>query len=230
MYLSYLHLTMLSKIYYEGAVSTSDLCPFSSSILRHPESRISTARGGEFYWCHYLFVLLAGYRFSLTWIQHEGGEGELMYHVSSLGTLERVAVDWMKEDMMFSTAMCHVFFERVSRVVGRCWLDTVEPGIGKESLCSSHIPGLIRFQSKTPPWFKTGEGSTGSVSVTSSATPQDSLSCENVLSNVFIHIFLGFVIVFINYPSSAVASGFILWSVRFVDECRVLCSTSQIEP
>ncbi|CAL9115093.1 unnamed protein product [Musa acuminata var. zebrina] len=83
-----------------------DLCPFSSSILRHPESRISTARGG--------------YSFSLTWIQHEGGEGELMYHVSSLGTLERVAVDWMKEDMMFSTAMCHVFFERVSRVVGRC--------------------------------------------------------------------------------------------------------------
>ncbi|CAL9749622.1 unnamed protein product [Musa acuminata subsp. burmannicoides] len=83
-----------------------DLCPFSSSILRHPESRISTARGD--------------YSFSLTWIQHEGGEGELMYHVSSLGTLERVAVDWMKEDMMFSTAMCHVFFERVSRVVGRC--------------------------------------------------------------------------------------------------------------
>ncbi|URD93912.1 hypothetical protein MUK42_32925 [Musa troglodytarum] len=35
------------------------------------------------------------------------------------------------------------------------------------------------FQSKTPPWLKTGEGSTGSVSVTSSATPQDSLSCEN---------------------------------------------------
>nr|XP_018678947.1 PREDICTED: uncharacterized protein LOC103978562 isoform X1 [Musa acuminata subsp. malaccensis]XP_018678948.1 PREDICTED: uncharacterized protein LOC103978562 isoform X1 [Musa acuminata subsp. malaccensis] len=62
----------------------------------------------------------SGYSFSLTWIQHEGGEGELMYHVSSLGTLERVAVDWMKDDMMFSTAMCHVFFERVSRVVGRC--------------------------------------------------------------------------------------------------------------
>ncbi|RRT55462.1 hypothetical protein B296_00010600, partial [Ensete ventricosum] len=62
---------------------------------------------------------LGRFNFSLTWIQHEGGEGELMYRVSSLGTLERVAVEWMKEDMMFTTAMCRVFFERVSRVVGR---------------------------------------------------------------------------------------------------------------
>ena len=49
----------------------------------------------------------------------DGGEGELMYRVSSLGTLERVALDWMKEDMIFSTAMCRVFFERVTRVTGR---------------------------------------------------------------------------------------------------------------
>lgn len=177
---------MLSKIYYEGVVFTSDLCPFSSSILRHPESRISTARGGEFYWCHYLFVLLAGYSFSLTWIQHEGGEGELMYHVSSLGTLERVAVDWMKEDMMFSTAMCHVFFERVSRVVGRCWLDTVEPCVGKESLCSNHIPGLIGFQSK-----KLVKAQQVLYQWPLQQLHKTALSCENVLSNVFIHIFLG---------------------------------------
>lgn len=62
----------------------------------------------------------SGYTFTLTWIRHEdGGDGELMYQVSSLGTLERVALDWMKEDMVFSMTMCPVFFERISRVVGR---------------------------------------------------------------------------------------------------------------
>ncbi|XP_065019310.1 uncharacterized protein LOC135645142 [Musa acuminata AAA Group] len=62
---------------------------------------------------------MSGYSFSLTWMPRDGGEGELMYRVSSLGTLERVALDWMKEDMIFSTAMCRVFFERVTRVTGR---------------------------------------------------------------------------------------------------------------
>lgn len=61
----------------------------------------------------------SGYTFSLTWIQHEGDEGEWMYRVTSLGTLESVALDWMKEDIMFSAAMCRDFFERVSLVVGR---------------------------------------------------------------------------------------------------------------
>lgn len=42
-----------------------------------------------------------------------------MYRVTSLGTLESVALDWMKEDIMFSAAMCRDFFERVSLVVGR---------------------------------------------------------------------------------------------------------------
>ncbi|WOL05229.1 hypothetical protein Cni_G13956 [Canna indica] len=61
---------------------------------------------------------MSGYSFSLTWMQHEG-EGEWMYRVSSLGTLERVALDWMKEEMIFSATMCRIFFERVSRVIGR---------------------------------------------------------------------------------------------------------------
>ncbi|XP_010921918.1 uncharacterized protein [Elaeis guineensis] len=62
---------------------------------------------------------MSGYTFSLTWIRHEDREGELMYHVSSLGTLERIALDWMKEDVVFSMTMCPVFFERISRVIGR---------------------------------------------------------------------------------------------------------------
>ncbi|KAG6516935.1 hypothetical protein ZIOFF_020310 [Zingiber officinale] len=59
------------------------------------------------------------YSFSLTWIQHEGDEGEWMYHVSSLGTLESIAWDWMKEDIIFSAVMCRDFFERVSLIIGR---------------------------------------------------------------------------------------------------------------
>ncbi|XP_042374407.1 uncharacterized protein LOC121967933 [Zingiber officinale] len=61
----------------------------------------------------------SGYSFSLTWIQHEGDEGEWMYHVSSLGTLESIAWDWMKEDIIFSAVMCRDFFERVSLIIGR---------------------------------------------------------------------------------------------------------------
>ncbi|KAG1338522.1 hypothetical protein COCNU_04G008280 [Cocos nucifera] len=62
---------------------------------------------------------MSGYTFSLTWIRHEDREGELMYHVSSLGTLERIALDWMKEDVIFSMTMCPIFFKRISRVIGR---------------------------------------------------------------------------------------------------------------
>ncbi|XP_038988730.1 uncharacterized protein LOC103714676 [Phoenix dactylifera] len=62
---------------------------------------------------------ITGYAFSLTWIRHEDREGELMYHVSSLGTLKGIALDWMKEDMIFSMTMFPIFFERISRVIGQ---------------------------------------------------------------------------------------------------------------
>ncbi|KAF4395832.1 hypothetical protein F8388_018106 [Cannabis sativa] len=60
----------------------------------------------------------SGYSFSLTWVKKaDGNEEELLYNVLSLGTFERVAPQWMKEVIMFSTSMCPIFFERVSRVV-----------------------------------------------------------------------------------------------------------------
>ncbi|KAJ0982089.1 hypothetical protein J5N97_010344 [Dioscorea zingiberensis] len=69
--------------------------------------------------CFSVIHPMSGYKFSLSWIGCEDGrEGELMYCVSSLGTLERVALDWMKEDMIFSMRMCPVFFEKISRVIG----------------------------------------------------------------------------------------------------------------
>ncbi|MED6160175.1 hypothetical protein PIB30_048844 [Stylosanthes scabra] len=60
----------------------------------------------------------SGYSFTLTWISKAAEEeAELMYHVLSLGTFERVAPEWMREDIMFSPTMCSIFFERVSHVI-----------------------------------------------------------------------------------------------------------------
>ncbi|XP_047940069.1 uncharacterized protein LOC125187511 isoform X2 [Salvia hispanica] len=59
----------------------------------------------------------SGYSFSLTWIAKPDGEVELLYRVLSLGTFERVAPEWMKETLMFSSSMCSLFFQRVSRVI-----------------------------------------------------------------------------------------------------------------
>ncbi|KAE9595243.1 hypothetical protein Lal_00018824 [Lupinus albus] len=60
----------------------------------------------------------SGYSFTLTWIcKSPEEEAELLYHVLSLGTFERVAPEWMREDIMFSPTMCPIFFERVSRVI-----------------------------------------------------------------------------------------------------------------
>ncbi|XP_062172606.1 uncharacterized protein LOC133878120 [Alnus glutinosa] len=60
----------------------------------------------------------SGYSFSLTWVDKAAGEeAELLYRVLSLGTFERVAPEWMREVIIFSTSMCPVFFERVSRVI-----------------------------------------------------------------------------------------------------------------
>ncbi|KDO41155.1 hypothetical protein CISIN_1g034845mg [Citrus sinensis] len=59
-----------------------------------------------------------GYSFSLTWVKSKDGEEfELLYRVLSLGTLERVALGWMMDEIMFSTSMCPIFFERISRVI-----------------------------------------------------------------------------------------------------------------
>ncbi|KAG8653039.1 uncharacterized protein LOC110618322 isoform X2 [Manihot esculenta] len=60
----------------------------------------------------------SGYAFNLTWIKKGGGEEpELLYQVSTLGTFERVAPEWMRSVLMFSTSMCPIFFERVARVI-----------------------------------------------------------------------------------------------------------------
>ncbi|KAI4346786.1 hypothetical protein L6164_007654 [Bauhinia variegata] len=60
----------------------------------------------------------SGYSFRLTWVSKaDEEEAELLYHVLSLGTFERVAPEWMREDIMFSTNMFSIFFQRISHVI-----------------------------------------------------------------------------------------------------------------
>lgn len=62
-------------------------------------------------------MVISGYSFSLTWINKLAGEAEILYRVLSLGTFERVAPEWMKEAIIFSTSMCPTFLEKVTRVI-----------------------------------------------------------------------------------------------------------------
>lgn len=56
----------------------------------------------------------SGYSFILTWLETSD---EWSYKLSSLGTLERIAVDWMRQDIRFSMKMCRMFFERISSII-----------------------------------------------------------------------------------------------------------------
>ncbi|RZC82921.1 hypothetical protein C5167_045708 [Papaver somniferum] len=62
----------------------------------------------------------SGYSFTLMWLTKASEDEplELLYHVLSLGTFERIAPEWMREDLIFSSSMCPVFFKRVSSVIG----------------------------------------------------------------------------------------------------------------
>ncbi|KMZ68028.1 hypothetical protein ZOSMA_24G00490 [Zostera marina] len=55
-----------------------------------------------------------GYSFKLVWLESD----DWFYHVISLGMLNRDAHEWMKEDIVFSSATCPVFFQRILRVIG----------------------------------------------------------------------------------------------------------------
>ncbi|RAL39858.1 hypothetical protein DM860_013059 [Cuscuta australis] len=63
-----------------------------------------------------------GYAFTLKLIDSSGGgEAEWVYRLSSLGTLKSVSTKWMRESVIrFSTSMCPIFFQRLSRVILLC--------------------------------------------------------------------------------------------------------------
>ncbi|KAJ0567844.1 hypothetical protein HanPSC8_Chr06g0259771 [Helianthus annuus] len=59
----------------------------------------------------------SGYTFSLGWVKNNRpGEEETMmiYRVSTLGTFERVAPEWMRDVILFSNRMLRTFFTRLS--------------------------------------------------------------------------------------------------------------------
>ncbi|CAL4976887.1 unnamed protein product [Urochloa decumbens] len=58
----------------------------------------------------------SGYSFTLAWLEKPG---EWLYKLSSLGTLERVSLNWMKQEIRFGMNMCHMFFERISNVISK---------------------------------------------------------------------------------------------------------------
>lgn len=59
----------------------------------------------------------SGYSFELTWVKAGTDETQLLYQVSSLGTFDKIAPEWMREAIIFSMNMCPKFFQRVSRVI-----------------------------------------------------------------------------------------------------------------
>ncbi|XP_044483675.1 uncharacterized protein LOC123209622 [Mangifera indica] len=60
----------------------------------------------------------SGYSFSLTWAENAAGkESELLYRVASLRTFKRVAPEWIRKVLVFSTSMYPIFFERIANVI-----------------------------------------------------------------------------------------------------------------
>lgn len=63
----------------------------------------------------------SGYSFKLKCLYveddpHFRENGELLYHTVSLGTLQKIAPAWMKEDIIFSIGQVNIFFDRILQV------------------------------------------------------------------------------------------------------------------
>ncbi|XP_015573719.1 uncharacterized protein LOC8276010 [Ricinus communis] len=92
-------------------------CQFQALIECLLGMKLSTANQTEEI-CVSALHQSSGYSFSLTWVKKAAGqEPELLYRPSTLGTFERVAPEWMRSVIKFSTSMCPIFFERVASVI-----------------------------------------------------------------------------------------------------------------
>lgn len=92
-------------------------CLFQSLVEYLVGMKLSTVNQNEGI-CILAMHQSSGYSFSLTYVKLASKEEtEFMYRVISLGTFERVAPEWMREVILFSTSMCPMFFERLSRVI-----------------------------------------------------------------------------------------------------------------
>ncbi|KAJ8750611.1 hypothetical protein K2173_015785 [Erythroxylum novogranatense] len=95
----------------------SSNCPFQALIEYLIGMKLSAVNQTEGI-CISALHQSSDYAFSLTWVKKAAGEEpELVYRVSTLGTFERIAPEWMRSDLMFSMSMCPIFFERIARVI-----------------------------------------------------------------------------------------------------------------
>ncbi|KFK28554.1 hypothetical protein AALP_AA7G011400 [Arabis alpina] len=100
-----------------GSSSSATSCTFQALGEHLLGMKLSTYKEGEQV-CIIASHPTSGFSFSLSLVNNSTGEeSELLYKVVSLGTFERVAPKWMRDDIRFSTSMCPVFFERVARVI-----------------------------------------------------------------------------------------------------------------
>ncbi|XVF04791.1 hypothetical protein REPUB_Repub05bG0115800 [Reevesia pubescens] len=115
--LAHVQLPECCKASLDANATASATCLYQALIECLVGMKISTVNQTEGL-CISVLHQSSGYSFSLTWINKAAGEeSELLYRVSSLGTFERVAPEWMRDVIMFSTNMCPIFFERVARVI-----------------------------------------------------------------------------------------------------------------
>lgn len=67
----------------------------------------------------------SGFSFKLKYLSSEGNiklreNGQILYCSVSLGTLQKIAPDWMKEEIVFSMGQANLFFDRILQVANGC--------------------------------------------------------------------------------------------------------------
>ncbi|KDP22131.1 hypothetical protein JCGZ_25962 [Jatropha curcas] len=101
-----------------SANNSSTNCQFQALIEYLLGMKFSTVIQSDDRICISALHQSSGYSFILTWVDKDSAkEPELLYRASTLGTFERVAPEWMRSVLMFSTSMCPIFFERIARVI-----------------------------------------------------------------------------------------------------------------
>ncbi|XP_057861989.2 uncharacterized protein LOC131070451 isoform X2 [Cryptomeria japonica] len=70
----------------------------------------------------------SGFSFKLKYLSAEDDiklreNGQILYCSVSLGTLQKIAPDWMKEEIVFSMGQANLFFDRILQVVNGCGIN-----------------------------------------------------------------------------------------------------------
>ncbi|KAJ0659894.1 hypothetical protein HanOQP8_Chr14g0531391 [Helianthus annuus] len=97
--------------------SSSNCCMFQELVERLVDLKFSVGTSSDDTIQITAVHESSGYTFSLGWVKNNRpGEEEMMmiYRVSTLGTFERVAPEWMRDVILFSKSMLRTFFTKLS--------------------------------------------------------------------------------------------------------------------